>query len=116
MDELGKFGEDLAVNYLKKQKYKILFRNYRTVFGEMDIIAKKNNTVAFVEVKSRKTDKFGLPREAVGYFKQNKYFKLAHYYIKNNGIEGEKYRFDVVEVLADKVNHIENAYDAAKRF
>jgi len=66
----GKDSESLAVKYLKKQRYKILEKNYRTPVGEIDIIAKHKGVIVFVEVKARRSDRFGDPKGAVTYKKQ----------------------------------------------
>ncbi len=103
-------GEVLAKKYLIKEKYKIIDTNFRTKLGEIDIIAFKNNTYVFVEVKARSTGKFGLPREAVDYNKQNKIRQIAsEYLIKINKFPSNM-RFDVIEVLDGKLDHIENAF------
>ena len=70
---LGRKGEDAACRYLKKHGYKILKRNYVTPFGEADIVARKGDTYCFVEVKTRESDAFGLPTEAVNREKQRRY-------------------------------------------
>lgn len=109
--EVGRGGEKIIVRFLKKQKYKILETNYRTAFGEADIIAQKGEYLVFIEVKTRSSELFGSPAEAVDYKKQQRYIKMAEYYIACH----EKYsacyvRFDVAEVLSGEVNYIENAY------
>ena len=63
--EFGKFGEDLAKSFLEKRGYQIIYRNYFTEYGEIDLIASKNDRLYFVEVKTRSTKKFGNPEEAV---------------------------------------------------
>lgn len=108
---LGRKGEDLAVKFLKKQKYKVIERNYKCTFGEADIIAVKDDCYVFVEVKSRASDTYGRPLEAVDFSKQNKYKKIAQYYFYIKNIFNSNGRFDVIEVLPDGgVNHIENAF------
>ncbi len=109
--EVGRGGEKIIVKFLKKKKYKILETNYRTAFGEADIIAQKGEYLVFVEVKTRSSELFGSPAEAVDYKKQQRYIKMAEYYIACH----EKYsalyvRFDVAEVLSGEVNYIENAF------
>ena len=107
---LGKTGEKLVVKYLKKRKYKILQTNYSTPFGEADIIAEKDGEIAFVEVKTRTTDNYGAPREAVGKEKQRRYYQIATFYGMQNGAEPNA-RFDVAEVYADKhIEYFENAF------
>ena len=106
----GNIGEILAINFLKKNKYKILEKNYTCKLGEIDIIALKNNTVVFVEVKARTTEEFGRPCEAVTPYKQQKIRTVANYFLMLKGWTEENSRFDVIEVLDEKVNHIENAF------
>lgn len=108
--KLGRDGEKKAVRYLKKNKYKILETNYRTRFGEVDIIAKKGETVAFIEVKTRLTDIFGAPSEAVTRERQRKYISAAKYYFAGEIINCTV-RFDVIEIFRGQLNHIENAFE-----
>ena len=108
---LGGKGELIVETYLKKNGYKILEKNYRTNFGEADIIAEIGDLLVFVEVKTRSGYKYGAPAEAVGFYKQNRYVKLAEYYaLKNPKYRDKCVRFDVAEVLDDEVNYIENAF------
>ncbi|MBQ8322672.1 MAG: YraN family protein [Clostridia bacterium] len=107
---LGKKGERLVEAYLKKQKYKILERNYRTPFGEADIIAEDGDEIAFIEVKARTSDKYGAPREAVGKEKQRRYYQIAETYWLKTGKEPNA-RFDVAEVFADgSIEYYKNAF------
>ena len=68
--KLGKLGEDIISNYIQKQGYKILERNFECSQGEIDIIAKNKNELVFIEVKTRSNTNFGTPSEAVDYKKQ----------------------------------------------
>ena len=109
--ETGASGEKLVADYLKKHKYKILKKNYRTAFGEADIVSEKDNFLVFTEVKTRASELYGKPCEAVDYKKRSRYFRIAEFFISCN----EKYkdyfvRFDVAEVLAGDINYIENAF------
>ena len=108
----GSVGEDIALNYIKKHlKYKILETNYTCDIGEIDIIAKDNKIVVFIEVKYRSSDIYGLPREAVNAAKQRKIKQTAISYLKyNNLYESVDVRFDVVDILDDKVTYIEDAF------
>ena len=99
---LGKKGEKLAENYLKKQGCKILKRNYNTPFGEADIIVQDGDEIVFVEVKTRVGDKYGTPREAVTKTKQQRYYQIAKCYWLKTGEEPNA-RFDVVEVYENGV-------------
>ncbi|WP_408643039.1 YraN family protein [Thermosinus carboxydivorans] len=69
---MGKMGENAAADYLARNGYKILMRNYRCRIGEIDIVAERQGTIVFVEVKTRSSEKFGFPAEAVNYRKQQK--------------------------------------------
>ena len=106
---LGRKGEDLAYIYLKKLGYKIIETNYYTKFAEADIIALKGDVLTFVEVKTRTSNKYGAPSEAVNKKKQEKYRELALYYVNDKNYDGE-IAFAVVEVMGTSVNFIENAF------
>jgi putative endonuclease len=110
-NEYGLYGENLASKYLKKNKYRIAERNFECFAGEIDIIAYDKKTLVFVEVKSRQNERFGLPREAVGYYKQRVYSKAALHYITVNRLFKLDARFDVIEILNGEINHIKNAFD-----
>jgi len=110
----GKKGEDLACKFLKKDKYKILEKNYRCRQGEIDVIAEdRKGVLCFVEVKARSSEDFGLPIEAVTHRKQKKLLATAFIYLENNNIKSKDMRFDIVSV--DLVNKepkiIKNAFD-----
>ena len=106
---LGRKGEDLTCLYLKKNGYKILERNYKTPYGEADIVALKDDTYCFVEVKTRTSDEYGLPSEAVDYKKQARYRKIAWYYCTKRG-EEVNCRFDVASIMDGELDYFENAY------
>jgi putative endonuclease len=107
---LGKKGERLVEEYLTAQGYKIIKRNYRTPFGEADIIAKDREEVVFVEVKTRSSNAYGAPREAVGKTKQARYYKIAQCYWLKTGEEPNA-RFDVAEVFEDgNIEYYKNAF------
>ena len=95
----GKEGEKLEADFLKNQGYKILRLNYKTKLGEIDIIAWDQDTICFIEVKTRQSDKFGLPQEAVSWRKQAQISKTAIIYLKENKLLDKKARFDVVSAL-----------------
>lgn len=107
--EIGNKGENIASRYLKFRLYKILERNYRRKTGEIDIIAKKGGYIIFVEVKYRNNTNKGLPREAVTSFKQRQIKRTAEMYILENNLKCDL-RFDVIEILGGKVEHIKNAF------
>ncbi len=106
---LGRQGEELTCKYLKKRGYKILERNFKTPYGEADIIALKGGTYCFVEVKARESDVFGLPTEAVDRRKRERYRKIAWFYCDMMGQE-LNCRFDVSSVFHGEIEYFENAY------
>lgn len=106
----GTKGEIEAQNFLKKKDYKILQTNYSCKLGEIDIIAQQKETIIFVEVKTRTSNRFGRPCEAVTPYKQNKIRTVAKYYLMLKGWSEKDVRFDVIEVLDDEINQIENAF------
>ncbi len=107
---LGKLGEEQAAKYLTSQNIKILERNYKNSFGEIDIIAKDGDYTVFVEVKTRSSESFGAPSEAVDYRKRQKYFKIATAYLTSKNLTDTAVRFDVIEVENGKINHIIDAF------
>lgn len=107
--KLGKKGEKKARSYLKRAGWKILENNYKTPFGEIDIIANKGETIAFIEVKTRLSDNYGLPSEAVSNERKLRYIRGANYFFTNKIIDCTV-RFDIIEVFRGELNHIENAF------
>ena len=97
---LGKKGEQLVEAKLKAQGCKILARNFRTPFGEADLIVADGEEIVFVEVKARTGASYGSPKESVGAAKQRRYYKIAQFYGLKTGEEPNA-RFDVAEVYAD---------------
>jgi len=95
---LGKKGEDLAEKFLRRNRYKILERNFRVKLGEIDIIAKEKDTICFVEVKTRRTEAKGTALESVSGPKQRKLAQVALCYLKKKKWEDKKTRFDVIAV------------------
>jgi putative endonuclease len=110
----GAWGEELALRYLTRQGYTLVERNYRTRYGELDLIVRQNNTLVFVEVKLRRGTGFGDPLEAVTPHKQAKIRSLAELYLLDREPAFDTVRFDVVGILLGKgpprVQHIEDAF------
>lgn len=106
---LGDAGERKARAYLKKQGYEIVESNYKNPFGEVDIIARKDDVVAFIEVKTRSSDLFGQPSEAVDAKRMRRYKQAANYYFLNSD-PCVTVRFDIIEVYKGDINHIINAF------
>ena len=114
---IGNKGEDKAANYLKKQGYKIIERNYNLPCGEVDIIAKKNKTLVFVEVKYRtNSDSYGGPVAAVNKAKQKRVINAALNYIKTKKPTYDGLMFDIIAISEDKIEHIQNAFSSDKFF
>jgi putative endonuclease len=118
---LGKQGEDLAVAYLKSHGVAIIKRNYRQKSGEIDIIARDQEWLVFVEVKTRKSLRFGYPYEAVTPKKQAQISRVALEYITRNKLSDQAVRFDVISIVITKdgdpeIEHLANCFDAAINF
>lgn len=119
-NDSGRFGENEAAKFLSQKGWKIIERNYRTRFGEIDIIAACGKYLVFAEVKTRMAGSLILPREAVDFRKRQRIIATARMYLSNHGIGDLQPRFDVIEVgLSDnknfrvkKINIIENAFGA----
>ena len=107
---LGAAGETRAAKFLKKQGCRILERNYRTPFGEVDIVARDGADIVFAEVKTRTTDAFDVPAAAVDARKQRRYIDAARYFLSALGEECNL-RFDVLEVTPDGVEWLKNAFE-----
>lgn len=105
---LGSSGEKAAIKYLKKNKYKILEKNYTCPLGEADIIARDGEDIVFIEVKTRSSLFYGAPSEAVNEKRQEGYRRIAAFYLKN--VEKYYIRFDVIEILDGEISHIKNAF------
>jgi putative endonuclease len=113
--ELGALGEKLARQHLKRAGYKIVTANYRSLQGEVDIIARHRGCLVFVEVKCRRGTAFGPPEEAVTTAKQKKLVQVGEYYIQHEAPDTREWRIDVVAVELDdrnrplRIETIENA-------
>lgn len=113
--ELGKSGEDVATEYLKKKKYKIVDKGFRFLRGEIDIIAYDGETLVFVEVKTRKSTSFSQPEESVTPAKRKQLRRVAQGYLLRNHIQDVECRFDVLSLNFDDlegytVKHITDAF------
>lgn len=111
--ETGKIGEDIAVRYLNEKGYQIIERNFECIQGEIDVIAKDKKELVFIEVKTRASALYGLPKEAVDKTKKKHIYKSAEYYIYLKHLENTPIRIDVIEVYKKndkyKLNHIKQA-------
>ncbi|MGB4439357.1 MAG: YraN family protein [Sedimentibacter sp.] len=104
--------EKIAEKYLLDNNYAIEERNFTCRLGEIDIIARKDGILHFIEVKGKKNTEYGYPREAVTLSKQKKLIKVVKYYFMLAGSDDFLCQFDVIEVIMDEmtINHIENAF------
>jgi putative endonuclease len=109
MKNKGNKGELQAAKFLEKNGYKILTTNFRSPFGEIDIIAKKNDITIFIEVKLRESYSFGTANETIPQSKMNKIIKTAHFWIAKQEYE-IPCRFDVITIDNNKLTHIKNAF------
>ncbi len=115
--EFGRQGEVYALKYLVAEGYEILEQNYRSKFGEIDIIALDSGSIVFIEVKSRKRGTYGSAKQAITYAKQKKLSKTALYYLKTTKQFHMKARFDVVAIDIHqgnmKIDILKNAFNLA---
>lgn len=112
--KVGRYGESETVKYLENLGYIILERNFVTYSGEIDVIAKDKEEYVFVEVKTRTSKNFGIPRESIDRNKKNHIINSSKYYIYKYGLENENIRFDIVEVYLNRgkclIKHIKNNF------
>jgi putative endonuclease len=112
--ELGKRGEEIAAHYLKELGYTILTRNYRSRYGEVDIICTCEHSIVFVEVKTRTSTSFGSPEESITRSKREHIRKVALIYLKSYPHPFKEIRFDVIGIVMDgkepRINHLVAAF------
>jgi len=112
---LGALGESLAADYLSDHGYRILERNWRWTRGELDLIAEKDGEIIFVEVKARRSHRYGTPQDAVTRAKQHKLINSAYAYLENSDRHHSPWRIDVVALdlrndgQVKRLDHIEDA-------
>lgn len=110
----GAEGERAARDWLAAKGAAVLEMNYRRPTGEIDIIARMDGVIVFVEVKRRTTLRYGRPAEAVTPAKRAHILNTAALYLQERGLEDAPVRFDVVEILPGRIRHIENAFMAGE--
>lgn len=103
----GTLGEKYTSNYLKSKGLKILEQNFRSKFGEIDIVAMEKNTLVFVEVKTRRSNIFGIPEEAIRPWKLQRLIKSAQYYKLIHPELPNQMRIDAVSVYLSANNRLE---------
>ena len=111
--QVGDLYEQKAADYLARQGFQVIERNFYSRYGEIDLIAKDGKYLVFVEVKYRRDDACGTPLEAVTFQKQRRICKAALYYCAKNGYgDGTPCRFDVIAMEGESgVRHVKNAFD-----
>ena len=114
-DQLARAGEEAAARFLYAKGYTVLHRNIRFPEGELDIVARQDKTLVFVEVKTRETDKFGSPHQFVSKKKQHRQVALASRFTLICRLRDVPMRFDIVSVIlppgeSAKIEHIEHAF------
>ena len=109
---IGDLGEQLAADFLIKNGYTILERNFRTPYGELDIIASEDNCIVFIEVKTRSTDRFGTGFDAITPKKQATLLKCAAYYADMHNVDIPM-RIDAIEIMLDskQITHLKGAVE-----
>jgi putative endonuclease len=109
----GDWGERIAADYLESKGFKILEKQWNYTRFEIDLIVRKENTIVFVEVKTRFSRDYGEPWDAVNKAKQKKICKSADFYLKHFGIDSEP-RFDIISIVHDngktEITHLDNAF------
>ena len=114
----GELGERIAERWLRRSGWRVLQRRFRSGRRDIDLVVEREGTIAFVEVKARRGDRFGQPVEAVNWRKQKELTKSAQVWIDRHGRAQECYRFDVVGVLMKgnqvRVRHVEDAFKVAR--
>jgi putative endonuclease len=112
--QFGQLGERIAERWLRRQGWRIVQRRFRSGHRDIDLVAERDGTIAFVEVKARKGTEFGDPVEAVNWSKQRELARSATVWIDRHGRPFEVYRFDVIGVLVEgervRIRHIPNAF------
>jgi len=118
---LGGNGENLAEIFLKKHGYRILDRNYRTPFGELDIVASQDDAIAFIEVKTRRSHTCGNPLDSITWKKKLSLTKSALFYLGQTQYRFSTYRFDAVSIIMNstddnKIEIVKNAFDIDSKY
>lgn len=113
--ELGRHGEALAEEFLRSQGYAIVVRNYRCVYGEIDLVARERDTLVFVEVRTQSGRQFGDPLESVTLRKQRQIARAAMHYVMRQRVADQPLRFDVVgirwEGAQPRITHVRSAFE-----
>jgi|TARA_R110002096_G_scaffold194356_6_gene376517 putative endonuclease len=113
-NSLGVLGEEIALDFLRQRGFRLLERNYRNRFGEIDLVMQDDGFIVFVEVRLRSSTNFGGALDSIDYHKRSKLIKCAQHYIANDSGRND-FRFDVVAISPNKTRHeiqwLTNAFD-----
>lgn len=115
---LGRWGEDRAARFLRRRGWAILARNYRFGRREVDVVARRGDLVAFVEVKTRAGGGFGAPQEAITLLKRREVEAVADHFLRRHGLQGVTVRFDAMAIVVRRslggsevsIEHVEDAW------
>ncbi|MGD2058456.1 MAG: YraN family protein [Anaerolineales bacterium] len=111
---IGAWGEEQAVRYLVQNGYRVLARNYRIWEGELDIIAQKGETIIFVEVKTRTSNKFGTPEDSLHIRKQRRLLRAGIQFLEEHALQDEYFQFDLIAIecspnrIIERLTHYED--------
>lgn len=106
--QIGSLGEKIALTYLKKLKYSILETNFRSHWGEIDIICQKDNKISFIEVKTRVGTTHGQPYEAVNYYKVKDLKRTINYYLLKKNLKNYKLSLDVISIILNNDHKVQS--------
>jgi len=120
--QVGDKGEKLAEDFLKRKGFNIIQRNYRCKLGEIDIIAEQDDVIVFVEVRTKRTESFGIPQSSITSGKISRITKTALSYIQEKELFDRSCRFDVIAITFPQkskepnIEHIENAFEMNRMY
>jgi putative endonuclease len=119
--ELGQRGETEALQFLEARGYRLIAKNYRSPYGEIDLIVRdprRHQMLVFVEVRTKSAPRFGDPLESISTRKQRQVAKTAQYYVVTRGLEQSEARFDVIGILWEqgqaRISHIPGAFEVPR--
>lgn len=108
--QTGAAGEELAAQWYQRNGYSVVARNWRCREGELDLVVARDRVIVFSEVKTRRSDRFGVPAEAVTARKQRRLRVLAARFLREHPQQARRIRFDVVAILGNEITVLEGAF------
>lgn len=103
---IGNFGENIAAKYLTKNGFSVISRNFRSRYGEIDLIAKKSNKICFIEVKTRVGNAKGQPYESYRYFKSRSFKRAVQFYLLQNNFKDYKLSLDLISIVLNEKEEV----------